>query len=426
MNASEFLRSGLVFSVVLFILGCRPSATPPAVTVSSLDPAIASMIETSRVAVLAAPKSAVAWGKLGQALHAAEFTAAAIQCYSNAAALDQSEVRWPYLLGTLELQESPDSALAHLERATALANGKSLAPRHAFVRALVERGEYDKARSHIAVLLAANPFHAAARLELARVHMMEARLKEATAELQWALTNQFTVKPALLLAAQIAQRNNQTDTAAQISRRAMSMPRGFDWPDPYLKEVQAMRGDRVRLADQLNVLLQQQRISEAVPVAARLITAFPNDPEALLLYGRLCYLQKKCVEAETAYREHLKKDTNSLNGHVQLGLALMCQQQWTNASAAFQRAVELKPDFGAAHHNLGIARSRAGDAHGAIRSFRDALRYTPGDANVLFALAEELANTGQLSDAIDCVKRAEAIAPNDPRVPKAREQLGMK
>jgi tetratricopeptide (TPR) repeat protein len=384
------------------------------------------MIETSRVAVIAAPRSGPAWGRLGQAMNAAEFTAQAIQCYSNAVVLDPAEARWPYLLGTLELQETPDRALAHLERATELAGGKTDAPRYTLARALVERGEYDRARSHIALLIAANPRHAAARLELARVHMMEGRLKEATAELQWALTNQYTMKTALLLAAQVAQRNNQSDTAAQISRRAMAMPRGFDWPDPYLKEVQSLRGDRVRLADQLNVLLQQQRLPEAEAVAAKLIGAFPNDSEALLLYGRLRYLQKNCVEAEAAYRRHLEKEPNSLNGFVQLGIALMCQQQWTNAAAALERAVALKPDFGAAHHNLGTARSRAGDGPGAIRAFRDALRCTPGDVNVLFALAEELANAGQLPDAVDCVKRAEALSPQDPRLPAARQQLGIK
>ena len=115
-----------------------------------------------------------------------------------------------------------------------------------------------------------------------------------------------------------------------------------------------------------------------------------------------------------------------MNGFVQLGISLMCQKQWTNAALTFERAIALKPDFGPAHHNLGISRSKAGDGQGAIRAFRDALRVTPGDVNVLFALAEELANAGQLPEAVDCVKRAEALAPQDSRLPAARQQLGIK
>jgi tetratricopeptide (TPR) repeat protein len=256
--------------------------------------------------------------------------------------------------------------------------------------------------------------------------MMEGKLKEATAELQFALTNQFTSKQAFLLGAQIAQRNKQPDVSTQFSRRATGMPRGFDWPDPYLKEVQSLRGDRVRLADQLNVLLQQQRLAEAEPVALRMIAAHPNDPEALLLYGRLRFLQKNCAEAEAAYRRHLEVQPGSLNGYIQLGLSLMCQQNWTNAIAAFEQAVAVKPDFGAAHQNLGVARSRAGDAEGAIKAFRDAVRCTPGDVNALFSLAEELANAGREGEAIEAVRRAEALAPKDPRVQRAREQLGLK
>jgi hypothetical protein len=49
----------------------------------------------------------------------------------------------------------------------------------------------------------------------------------------------------------------------------------------------------------------------------------------------------------------------------------------------------------------------------------------PGDVNVLFALAEELANAGKIQEAIDCVKRAEILAPNDRRLKAARAQLGM-
>jgi tetratricopeptide (TPR) repeat protein len=391
------------------------SPAPPVISLSTIDRNLASLIETSRAAVVTSPRSAIAWGKLGQSLHAAEFQSEAIFCYSNAARLDPRDARWPYLLGTLELQDRPDLALRNLSRATELA-GTNESPRFALAHALVERGQFDEARPHLELLIAAHPGHAAAHLELARIYGARNQFKEAARQLESPLTNNYTRRHALLLAAQLAQRNDQPETAATLSRSATAAPRGFDWPDPFIREVKSLRPDRVPLADNANALLQQKRLPEAEAALNQLLTTFPNDAEGLLLLGRLRYLQKRCADAETAYRQHLQQQPDSLNGLIQLGMALMCQERWTNAVAVLEQAVTLKPDFGTAHHNLGVARSHAGDSAGSIKAFRDALRCSPGDVNTLFALAEELANTGQ----------TKKLAPNEPRLAKAREQLGMR
>ena len=169
------------------------------------------------------------------------------------------------------------------------------------------------------------------------------------------------------------------------------MPRPFDWPDPFLREVQALRNDREKMADQGNALIQQQRTKEAAPILAGMLKATPDDPEGLLLLGRLRYLEKNCPEAENALLRHLALQPNSLNGLMQLGLSLLCQQRWREAAEVFEKAVALKPDFAQGHSNLGYARSRSGDGGGAIRSYRTALRCNPGDVNLHISLAEELA-----------------------------------
>ncbi len=416
------LLGGVVAFGVWFAIIGRPPA-PPVVALTQIDATLASLITTSRLAVIAAPKSAAAWGQLAQGLQAAEFQAEAMVCYSNAARLDPEEVRWPYMWGQIELQHAPDSAMQKMMRAVELDGGRTGAPRYALARALIERGQFEQARPHLELLVAVNRHHAAAHLELARIHAAKGELKEATRELQSPLTNQFTERQALLLGAQVAQRNNQPQVAEQLSRRAAAMPRAFDWPDPYWREIQNLRADRAKLADTVNALLQQRRLDDAEVALGRLLTSFPNDGEALLLLGRLRYLQKNCRDAEVAYRRFLEQEPNSLNGHIQLGLALLCQESWTNAAATFAHATALKPDFAPAHHNLAIARAKGGDSAGAIRAYRDALRCAPGDVNTLFALAEELANAGQLKEALECVNRAAAIAPRDPRVAKARKEL---
>ncbi len=420
------LLVGICLGFGFWVLKFRAHPAPPVVALALVDPTLRSLIETSRVAVLRAPASGPAWGRLGETLQAAEFFPEARLCYSNAAARDVRNFRWPYLGGILEQVGDPALAVRLLTRATELADGRAESPRFQLARTLVEQGQFDQAEPHLQTLLARNPGHAAARVELARVHLARGAFKEATLALQPAFTNQYTVRSSLLLAAQIAQRNGQPDTAAQLARNAAGMPRAFDWPDPVLRDVQALRTDRARLAEQANRHLQQKQFREAEAVVRKMLDAIPEDPEGLLLLGRLNYLERRCPEAEAAYRRLLRAQPDSLNALVQLGLALMCQQQWTNAAAVLERALVLKPDFAQAHANLGLARSQSGDTAGAIRAFRDALRHSPGDLTAHLNLAEELANAGRLEEAEEHVAHAAALNPKDPRVIQARTQLGVK
>lgn len=420
------LAAGIVLSAGLGVWKSRTQPEPPAVPLGQIDPVLRQLIETSRVAVARAPRSGAAWGRLGEALHAALFNPEARFCYSNAAARDPENFRWPYLGGVLEQQGDQDLSVRLLTRAVELAPAHNDSPRFQLARTLVEQGKLDQAEPLLRLLLAAHPNHAAARVELARVHLARGAFKEATLTLQPAMTNQYTIRSATLLAAQIAQRNQQPEVAAQLSRAAAALPRTFDWPDPVLREVQAQRTDRARLAEQANEFLQRQQFAEAGAVLGKLLGVAPEDPEGLLLLGRLHYLQKHCREAELVYRRYLKIQPDSLNGLIQLGLTLMCREQWSNAVAVLEQTVALKPDFAQAHNNLGTARARAGDVPGAIRAYRDALRSSPGDINLVLNLAEELANAGQLEEAREQVARAAALNPKDPRVLQARAQLGVK
>jgi len=418
----QWLASVLVCVVFgcAWLSGCSREPQPPDVSSASLDPALSALIASNRRAVLKSPRSAEAWGRLGQSLQAAQFDPESVICYEHALALEPGSVRWAHLGGLQLLQLGREEGMERLAQAARLAGTQPDAPRLRYVQALVERGRFAEALTQLEPLLQQEPPHAAARLALARVRLAEGDLNAASSALEPALTNAYTARAAWVLLAQLQQRRGEDEPATQTARQAAAMPRSPDWPDPFLREVQQLRLARQHLADSINGMLANQRLGDAEAAVKQLLAVAPDDEEGLLLLGRLRLQQRRCAEAEETFRRHLTQHTNSLNGLVQLGLAQLCQQRWDEAAGTLRQALALKPDFTQAHFNLGYALSRSGDSAGAIRSYREALRCSPGEANIHVALAEALLRDGQVAQARDHATRALAIRPGDP---KARQLL---
>lgn len=413
-------------ALVMLVMGCQQEMTPPPIPNHQLDPALAKTVQEARDRVVASPKSAEAWGKLGQAFDAADFSAESERAYNQASHLDPLSPRWKHLLGLRQLRESPELALAQLAEAARLAGTETDAPRLRLAQALIERGRTSDATNQLAPLLISNPAHAAARLEMGRASLVTGDSKAA---LQWlgpCATNPYTARPALVLLGQAAARSGDSENAARYSRAAAGMPKPFDWPDPFLREVQSLRQDRSRLTEQANQLLQQRRMGEAENTLTNLLTRTPNDPEALLLLGRIRIQQRRCDEAESTLKQLLQIQPQSPNGWVQLGMSLYCQSRWLDAAHAFEKATQLKPDFAQAHFNLGLARSRSGNRTGAIQSLRDALRCHPGDANTHATLADELARDGQMAEAESHLSKALALDPNNAKARALKQRTAPK
>lgn len=415
----------VVAVLALGLVGCSrtPPPEPPRVALEGLDRALAAVIQQGRSNVLAQPASGRAWGFLGQAFDAAEYAAEARVCYARAAAIEPGEPRWPHLLGLRLLQDDFDGAVIQLRRAVERAGTNAEAPRLRLAQALVERGLLAEATASLQALLDLRPDHPAARLEMARLRLGRGELEGLPAWLGPCLTNAYTARPAGLLLSQVRARQGQTEVATELARRASSLPKPYDWPDPFLREVQALRGDRQFLAEKVQSLAAQRRYEEAESALKELLARAPEDPESLLLSGRLLLEQRKCPEAEARLREHLRVLPDSLNGLTQLALALLCQQRWSDAARVLEQVLQRKPDFAQAHANLGLARSRTGDSAGAIQAYEEALRCSPGDAGNHVALAEELLRSSRAVSALAHLERALALDPRNPRARALRERI---
>jgi len=399
------------------------ASDPPQIQVPTLEAALQSMLNERREAILAARESAEAWGRYGQVLEAGEFFAEARECYARALSLDPDSPRWAHLLGLLQLPDLPAQGLSNLHRAAQRAANANDAPRVRLAQALVERGRFSEAEEHLAYLTGHWSGHAAAHLEWARIRLAQHKDSDAYAWLTPCLTNPFTARPAMLLLSQIRAREGQADLAGQIARRAGTLPKPFDWPDPYQREVQGLRRGLSARADRIQLLLGQGRLAEAEAELKTFREEAPENAEGLLLAGRLGLQRRECAEAEAQFRDHLRVAGETINGLTQLSLALLCQQKWAEAQSVLGRVLALKPDFAQAHANLAIARSRSGDTAGAIASYRESIRLAPEDAGSHAGLAEEYARMGKREEALGHVERALFLDPQNARAKTMKNRL---
>lgn len=100
--------------------------------------------------------------------------------------------------------------------------------------------------------------------------------------------------------------------------------------------------------------------------------------------------------------------------HFERGNLLLAHDKLALAIAAYERAVEIRPDFSEALHNLGTALSKSGKPASAAACYVRALQITPDSAPAHNNLGCALILLGQLSAAISHYKQAIALHPEGP------------
>ena len=106
----------------------------------------------------------------------------------------------------------------------------------------------------------------------------------------------------------------------------------------------------------------------------------------------------------------------------ELGVAHDSAGRVTDAAVSYQRAVELRPTFGEAWHNLGEALIKLGNARAASEAFTHALTLLRGRPEPSMGLSRALRIQGDVSGARAVLEALAQERPDDPRV---WNELGM-
>jgi Flp pilus assembly protein TadD len=186
--------------------------------------------------------------------------------------------------------------------------------------------------------------------------------------------------------------------------------------------VRLRTGRQVRLA-RADLLLSQERWSEAITLLQGLVRDYPDSDWAWLLLGRAFLGRRDLPAAEQALRKAAQLAPASIEVQFYLGVVLLLQEDPRGAAACFRRATEIKPDFAEAHHNLGHCLLRQGDPTGAVEAFRRAIRGKPNYSDAHRDLGDVLAKRGQITEAIVELGYACRLNPADAKSKSLLEQV---
>ena len=144
----------------------------------------------------------------------------------------------------------------------------------------------------------------------------------------------------------------------------------------------------------------QQQPHPAASKAQQTSKASANFPqvEALIKQGHL-------DEAKALMLEELQKYPASVEGYNLLGIIESGQQDYPNALAAFQRALQLAPNSTKTHVNLGNVYIIQKRADLAEKEFRTVLRLDPRNQDASYNLAVLLMAKGSTAQAIPLLER---------------------
>jgi len=181
-----------------------------------------------------------------------------------------------------------------------------------------------------------------------------------------------------------------------------------DQSDP---AVQLLRARCLHLAGQT---------AAATSIVDRLEQAPAGDERLAFSLGIILAEWKNYEKAEDEFSRALEADPSNIEILHNLGLAALRAGHLDRAQRAFEIAVQQKPDDAESIFNLGRVYVAKGDTDTALVMLARARRLAPGRADLLLYLAERYEDAGFFSGAADAYEEYLKLKPGDPKPRRER------
>jgi len=154
-----------------------------------------------------------------------------------------------------------------------------------------------------------------------------------------------------------------------------------------------------------NIGLGREMFERAVAIDPNFAAAWAGLATAHVhLFG--CDNELHLEKARQASARALKLDPESAEAHVAAGQGLSMEQRYADASAEFERAIELDPTLFDAHYYYGRSCFKGGDLEKSLHLFQQAQRVRPDDYQALYLEALVLTQLGRQDEAREAYQRA--------------------
>jgi tetratricopeptide (TPR) repeat protein len=436
------------YAVFKYTASAARAAQPPEIPADVTDPSIRRVIAAKRAAVVAAPRSATAWGELGLAFDAHERWEQTQLCYERAMELDPSDARWPFLLAEVhnwrrKTEPNKEEAL-RLYRIAADRTPPTVA--HTWVPALsladllTELGRPDEAAPLYQRAFEADPANPWAAYRAAGLLAERARTEDAIRVYLTLANSPYARKKAAVALAELYRRLGKTTDADRYEHAAELLPVDVSWANPYANGVAELRRGRAMLTDTYFALERAQDGAGVVATATALADQYPSVETQLLLLRALVntgdYTAALAVADDVLRVAPRAVTAHSFLGLARLGLADRAEAEGrkadtdrllTQAAEALAESVRLKPDYAPGYLYRAKALLRLGRLKEAEEAARAGVAARPEEWEVYLMLADVLAASGRKTEAVAAAEQAVKLAhPNEPRPKQALEALKAK
>ncbi|HEY7311653.1 MAG TPA: tetratricopeptide repeat protein [Gemmataceae bacterium] len=170
---------------------------------------------------------------------------------------------------------------------------------------------------------------------------------------------------------------------------------------------------------QLGVALSQLKPpqnAESVRYCTAAIALRPDVPSLWVNLGGVLAPQGRLPEAIAAFNKAIDLKPDYALAHYSLGIARMKGNDTDRGRKSLEEAIRLWPDFAPAHEALGNLLARQREPAEAEKHLREAIRLKPNYADAHNDLANVLAMRGKPDEAIASYRTALKFAPNDAKI----------
>jgi tetratricopeptide (TPR) repeat protein len=164
-------------------------------------------------------------------------------------------------------------------------------------------------------------------------------------------------------------------------------------------------------------LLSVKKPTKAEQVLRELLEKKEGNPFLWEIKGRLALALKNEGDAEGAFLKAVDHAPEFSKARYELGVLYTRQKRFPEAESMFKKVIEENSTYIDAHMMLGMVYQQQGNIDGSNTHYRAVVDLNPRNAMASNNLASNLAdNGGSLDEALKFARKAQEVAPKDPRI----------